>query len=97
MHSQELPSTAVLAPTLAGIKDRRRPGRNDQISPHLIPLLRKLVTLDIPAPQSVKPEASVSGDDLAYFKGLPLSLAVSLVLGVPFWAWIAGTVRAVLR
>ncbi len=24
------------------IKDRRRPGRNNQVSPHLIPLLRNL-------------------------------------------------------
>jgi len=28
---------------------------------------------------------------------ISLSVAVSLMLGVPFWAWIVGIARAVLR
>jgi len=53
--------------------------------------------VDIPAPLPDTSETPASGDDLAHFKGFPLSLVVSLVLGVPFWARIAGIVRAVLR
>jgi len=81
----------------ADIKDRRRPGRDDQISPHLLPLLRNPAILDLPAALPDTLETPASGDDLAHLKGIPLSLVVSLVLGVPFWAWIAGIVRAVLR
>ncbi len=53
--------------------------------------------MDIPALVPDTLETPASGDDLAHLKGFPLFLAVSLVLGVPFWAWIAGIVRAVLR
>lgn len=94
---KELLRQAKQASPPAITKDRRRPGRDDQVSPHLIPLLRNPAAVDIPAPVPDTLETSAFGDDLAHLKGLPLSLAVSLVLGVPFWAWIAGIVRAVLR
>jgi len=53
--------------------------------------------MDIPTRLPDKLETPLAGDDLAHLKGIPLSLAVSLVLGVPFWVWMAGIVRAVLR
>ncbi len=97
MRFRELLRQAQHGPPPAKIKDRRRPGRGDQVSPHLIPLLRDPATVDIPAPLPDTLETPASGDDLAHLKGFPLSLAVSLVLGMPFWAWIAGIVRAVLH
>jgi len=94
---RELLQQAKRVPPSTNVGDRRRPGRDDQVSPHLIPLLRNPATVDIPAPVPDTLETPASGDDLAHLKGFPLSLAVSLVLGVPFWAWIAGIVRSVLR
>ena len=62
------------------IKDRRRPGRNNQVSPHLIPLLRNPATVAIPGPQSGEADASPSQDDLAPSQGIFLSLALSIPL-----------------
>jgi len=97
MRFQELLRPAEQIPPLAGVKDRRRPGRCDQVSPPLIPLLRNLATVNVPVPLPGKAEMPLSGDDLAHLKGISLSLAVSLMLGVPFWAWIVGIARVVLR
>lgn len=79
------------------VKDRRRPGRNDQVSPHLISLLRNPARVDLAAPLPDKLGAPLARDDLAHLKGIPLFSAISLVLGMPFWAWIGGIVRTVLR
>lgn len=97
MRFKELlrPAEQLSPPTK--VKDRRRPGRNDQASPHLISLLRNPTRVDLPAPHPDKLEIPPARDDLEHLKGLPLSLAMSMVLGVPFWAWIAGIIRAVLR
>ena len=92
---KELPGAAKpdLAPAplvSAAAKDRRRPGRPDQASPHLIPLLR---TADIEAAA-----ASGIGDELPFEDALAPAkgIAVGLLLSVPVWAVIGGIVWAVL-
>ena len=75
------------------IKGRRRPGRNDQASPHLIALLRSPATADIPMPPSGELDTPPLGDDLMPARGIIFGLALS----VPLWAGIAGVVWAVLR
>jgi len=97
MRFKELLRPAEQVSPFATIKDRRRPGRSDQVSPHLIPLLRNPARMDMPTRLPDKLETPLAADDLAHLKGIPLSLAVSLVLGMPFWVWLAGIVRAVLR
>lgn len=77
----------------ADIKGRRRPGRIDQLSPHLIPLLRDPSTADIPALLPGKVDLPPLQDDLVPVKGILFSLALS----IPLWASIAMIVRAVLR
>ena len=95
MPLQELPGAANLdpAPTPAvsvASKDRRRPGRSDHASPHLIPLLR---TTEIE-------EAAVSdaADELPFENALePVQgLALGLALSVPLWAAIGGIAWVVL-
>ena len=74
----------------AASKDRRRPGRSDQASPHLIPLLR---TGEIEAAAETGTGDGLPFDDaLAPAKGM----AVGLLLSVPVWAVIGGIVWAVL-
>ncbi len=90
---KELLQTAEQVPPTPESKDRRRPGRNDQASPHLIPLLRNSATVDIPVPLSGEVDAPPLEDDLAPLRGIFLSLA----LGVPSWVWVAGITWAVLR
>jgi len=97
MRFKELLRPAEQVSPFATIKDRRRPGRNDQVSSHLIPLLRNPARMDIRAPVPDKLEMPLAGNGLMHLKGIFLSLGVSLVLGVPFRAWMAGMVRAVLR
>ena len=95
---KELPGTAsdaapVAAPVpavSAASKDRRRPGRPDQASPHLIPLLR---TTEIEAAAASGMEDELPFEDaLAPAKGI----AVGLLLSVPVWAAIGGIVWAML-
>jgi len=93
MQFKELLQTAERASTPAGIKGRRRPGRNDQVSPHLIPLLRDSAAVDTPAPPPYEREAPLLNDQLAPARGIAFGLALS----VPLWAVIAGAVWAVLR
>jgi len=50
MRFKELLRPAEQVSPIATIKDRRRPGRNDQVSSHLIPLLRNPARMDIRAP-----------------------------------------------
>ena len=74
----------------AASKDRRRPGRPDQASPHLIPLLR---TAEIEAAA-----ASGMGDELPFDDALAPAkgIAVGLLLGVPVWAVIGLVAWAML-
>ncbi len=93
MRFTELLQTAEQVSPPAEIKSRRRPGRNDQASPHLIPLLRSPATADIPMPPFGELDTPPLGDDLAPVRGIIFGLALS----VPLWAGIAGVVWAVLR
>jgi len=93
MRLKELLQTAEQASTPAEIKGRRRLGRNDKVSPHLIPLLRDPAAVDIPAPPLCETETPPLSDQLAPARGI----AFGLVLSVPLWAVIAGAVWAVLR
>ncbi len=93
MRFKELLQTAEQASTPAEIKDRRRLGRNDQVNPYLIPLLRDPTAVDIPAPPPCETEALPLSDQLAPARGI----AFGLVLSVPLWAVVAGAVWAVLR
>ena len=79
--------------TPAGAKARRRLGRNDQVSPHLIPLLRNAATVDVPA--LLPGEAGVLSldDDLAPMRGI----IFGVVLSVPLWTGIAGVVWVLLH
>lgn len=90
---QELLRPAEQATVSDGIKDRRRPGRNDQVSPQLIPLLRKPATVDIPALLPGKMNALPLRGDRAFIRGIIFALALS----VPFWAGIITVGWAVLR
>ena len=91
---KELPGAAKPDPAPAPVasaasKDRRRPGRPDQASPHLIPLLR---TAEIEAAAPGIGDEPPFEDALAPAKGI----AVGLLLSVPVWAVIGGIVWAAL-
>lgn len=88
MRFTALLQTAEEASTPADITGRRRPGRSDQVSPHLIPLLRSPATADIPMPPSGELDTPPFGDDLMPVRGIIFGLALS----VPLWAGIAGVV-----
>lgn len=87
---EPLPATkpGPVAPPAA--KDRRRPGRSDQVSPHLVPLLRTFEAEAAPVPATA--DGLPFEDALAPAKGI----AVGLALSVPLWAAIGGIVWAVL-
>lgn len=72
-------------------KDRRRPGRPDQVSPSLVPLLRTPSVIEA-APASEMADGPPLDDALAPARGI----AIGLVLSVPLWAAIGGVVWAVL-
>ncbi len=93
MRFNELPQTSEQASSPAGIKGRRRPGRNDQVSPHLIPLLRDPAPANIPAPPPCEMETLLFNDQLVPARGI----IFGLVLSVPLWAIIAGAMWVVLR
>ena len=94
MQFQEPMQVIEQASTPAATKDRRRPGRNDQASPHLIALLRNPETANISTPLPGTVDAPpLGGDDLAPARGI----IVGLVLSVPLWASIVGIIRAALR
>ncbi len=92
MPLKELPGIADLdlSAASAASKDRRRPGRPDHASPHLIPLLR---TAEIEAAA-----ASGATDELPFEDALAPAkgIAIGLGLSVPLWAVIGGIVWAVL-
>ena len=78
------------APAASAVpKDRRRPGRLDQVSPHLVPLLRTSSVAEAAAADMAE---GMPGDALAPAKGI----AIGLALSVPVWAVIGGVVWAVL-
>lgn len=95
---KELPGAAKqdLAPVpvaSAASKDRRRPGRPDQTSQHLIPLLR---ASEIEA-AAASDAAFETGDGLAEDALAPAKgIAVGLLLSVPVWAVIGMIVWEVL-
>lgn len=93
MRFKESLHTAEQAFTPTETTGRRRLGRTDRVSPHLIPLLRDPATVGIPAPPPCETEAPPLNDELASARGI----AFGLVLSVPLWAVIAGAVWAVLR
>ena len=69
---------------------RRRPGRPDQVSPNLVPLLRTSPMIEaVPAFEGADGPAD---DALTPARGI----AVGLVLSVPLWAMIGGVVWAML-
>ena len=84
------PDPAPMPVASAASKDRRRPGRPDQASPHLIPLLRT-TEIEAAAASGVGEELPFE-DALAPAKGI----AVGLLLSVPVWAVIGGIVWAAL-
>ncbi len=93
MTLKELPGAAkpdpAPAPAVsAASEDRRRPGRPDHASPHLIPLLR---TAEIEADA-----ASGALDELPFEDALAPAkgIVVGLLLSVPVWAVIGGIVWA---
>lgn len=63
-----------------GLHDRRRPGRLDQISPALIPLLREFAQfVDDP---------DFDADPLTPARGIFRGIFVGLLLSVPLWSLI---------
>ena len=92
MQLKEPVQTSEPASTAVATKDRRRPRRNDQVSAHLIPLLRNpsADTLTLPAG---KVDAPSSDDELRPARGI----IVGSLLSLPLWAGIAAVVRAALR
>jgi hypothetical protein len=84
------PDPARAPAVSAASKDRRRPDRPNQISPHLLPLLRTSEIGDAAA--SGTADGLLFDDGLAPAKGI----AVGLLLSVPLWAVIGGIVWAVL-
>jgi len=86
MRFRELLRAAEQVPTLARVKDRRRPGRIDQVAPHLVPLLRNPATVDIPTLSPGEVNASPLKGDLTPLQGITLDIVSS----VPLWAVIVG-------
>jgi len=87
------PISVPIAAAPVEVEDRRRPRRLNQVSPHLISLLRRPSAANRSAPPLDIVDAASSDDDLAVARGL----GVGLVLSVPLWAVIDLIVRAVLR
>jgi hypothetical protein len=69
-----------------GTADRRRPGRIENISPHLIPLLRQPTVVVEPAPV-------LTVDDLR----LPKGIAIGVLLAIPLWGLIIGGIMMMVR
>jgi len=69
-------------------RDRRRPGRPENVSPHLIPLLRNAASAEIApddAPVVDRAQDERAQDDLGPVRGI----IAGLVLAVPLWSLIA--------
>ena len=77
--------TTILRPVVA---DRRRPGRPENVSPHLIPILRD------PSGRNDAPQRQAeTGHDLVPLMGIMAGVALS----VPVWAVIVGITWAIER
>ncbi len=85
MYFKELLQADGQTSTLPRIKTRRRPGRNIQVNPNLIPLLRSPTTMDIPVPVGKVGVPPLKGD-LAPIQGVILVL----MLLMPLLGGIAG-------
>lgn len=84
------PDLARAPAASAAPKDRRRPGRPEEVSSHLVPLLRTSSVVEAAAAFDMAD--GMPGDALAPAKGI----AVGLALSVPLWAVIGGVVWAAL-
>lgn len=85
-------TTEVKTTTEAAATDRRRPGRLDQVSPSLIPILR---TGDQPGELPVDPNESIEfeePDQIAGARGIFFGVAIS----APLWVGIAYLGRWIL-
>lgn len=78
----------------AAVRDRRRPGRPENVSPELIPLLRASERAKLPNPDQHNDDEFDANDDdqLSASRGIAAAVAFS----VPFWIGIACMVRFVL-
>jgi len=83
---------APVAPA-AVLDSRRRPGRTEQVSPHLIPLPRSPATVEFAAPQLTAEGAKSFREDLPAACGI----GVESLLSVPAWAVIGLVTWALLR
>ena len=75
------------------MRDRRRPGRPENVSPHLIPLLRNAASAEIApddAPVADRAQDDRAQDDRAQDDLGPVrGIIAGLVLAVPLWSLIA--------
>ena len=72
---------------------RRRPGRLEPVSPHLVHLLRDPAAVEPPAALPSTDDENVFGDGLSVARGI----GVGLMLAIPAWAAIGLATWAVLR
>ena len=93
MHSRNSLQAAEQAFTSTEGEGRRRPERNDQVSPHLIPLLRDPTTVSIPPGPSDETGALPQEHHLTPLQRNILDMASS----APPWASIVALAWAVLR
>lgn len=93
MHSRTSLQAAEQAFTSTEVGGRRRPERNDQVSPHLIPLLRDPTTVGILPGPSDERGAPPQEHHLTPLQRNILDLAP----GAPLWASIGVLAWAVLR
>ena len=75
------------------VQDRRRSGRPDQVSPHLIPLLRDAGSADVPPSDMGAEDAPDLAGDLAPIVGI----IIALVLSAALWAVLVGAGWWMLR
>lgn len=93
MYFRDHLQATAQVPVPARVKERRRPERNEHVSPELIPLLRSPVPDNTPAPPSSKVDEPPPHDDLRVARGIVIVVALS----IPLWAGIAAIVWAVLH
>ena len=91
MRFTELLLATEQVPLPIRVKSRRRPGRNNRVSPHLVPLLRNPATVNIPPPTGVL-DLSFPADDFALLR----HIGFGLLLSVPLWAIVVAIVWMVL-
>lgn len=93
MHSRTSLQATEQAFTSTEIGGRRRPERNDQVSPHLIPLLRDPTMVSIPPGSPDETGVPPYEHHLTLLQRNILDLAP----GAPLWASIGALAWAVLR